>query len=142
MNYVFDPNSKSWVIKDYDATLESVRQFIDGNALLDLVIQDEYDFKALKEARTLVNGKLKEVSDLRKDLNKAVMGTFNEQAKAIEKLLKDASERQTRKMEEWKKDHGGIAAKKAGIEVRSFDAKAIDKVRAYALKQGCEVKDI
>ncbi len=141
MNYIFDPNTKTYVIDDFETAKEQVRSFIEDNALLGLVLQSQGDYVALKEARTLVNKKVKEVSDLRKELNKAAMGTFNEQAKEIEKMLKEASEAQSRKMEEWEEAHGGLKPKKVAIEVRSFDAKAIDKVKAFAVKLGCEVKD-
>lgn len=138
----FDRATNQWQVVDFESTYELARKWVEENAPVALRIQDDGDRKAVKEKRTLVRKKLDEVSQARKFVNEQALGRFNEQIKSIEKLLKDADAALKENLDAYEEAHGGAKQKKSGIAVRSFDPKAIAKVRALAEKLGCEVKDI
>ena len=138
MEYTFNQETKTYEIKEFNHTLEECKKFISNFALLDLIIQNDSDKKAVKNSRTLIRKKLDEVSTVRKTLNEVVMGRFNEQTKEIESLLKETDAQLKAKIDEYEKKIG--KPELFSIVIKSYDKKKIEKVRAYALKLEMEVK--
>lgn len=138
MEYTFNQETKTYEIKEFNHTLEECKKFISNFALLDLIIQNDSDKKAVKNSRTLIRKKLDEVSTIRKTLNEVVMGRFNEQTKEIESLLKETDAQLKAKVDEYEKKIG--KPELFSIVIKSYDKKKIEKVRAYALKLEMEVK--
>ena len=138
MEYTFNQETKTYEIKEFNHTLEECKKFISNFALLDLIIQNDSDKKAVKNSRTLIRKKLDEVSTVRKTLNEVVMGRFNEQTKEIESLLKETDAQLKAKVDEYEKKIG--KPELYSIVIKSYDKKKIEKVRAYALKLEMEVK--
>lgn len=138
MEYTFNQETKTYEIKEFNHTLEECKNFISTFALLDLIIQNDSDKKAVKNSRTLIRKKLDEVATVRKTLNEVVMGRFNEQTKEIESLLKETDAQLKAKVYEYEKKIG--KPELFSIVIKSYDKKKIEKVRAYALKLEMEVK--
>ena len=70
------------------------------------------------------------------------MGTFEEQAKSIEKML-DAFDKECKEeKEKWLEATQNKSKKPTLIklEIKSYDEKVIEKIKNYALKLGAEVK--
>lgn len=138
MEYTFNQETKTYEIKEFNHTLEDCKNFISNFALLDLIIQNDSDKKAVKNSRTLIRKKLDEVATVRKTLNEVVMGRFNEQTKEIESLLKETDAQLKAKVDEYEKKIG--KPKLISVVIKSYDKKKIEKVRTYALKLEMEVK--
>ena len=139
MELIFNETTKKYEIKDFNQAVADCKKFIEDNALLNVVIQNDDDKKAVKKARTLVRKKNDEVATLRKNLNELVMGNFNAQAKELEGLLKEADSSLKSKLD----DYENKLAKptKFTIIISSYDEKIINEIKEFAISKGnVEVK--
>lgn len=93
ISYQFNETRKNYEIAKFDETLIEVDEFIKKTIPSDLIIQDDFDKKAVAHARTLIRAKIKEVASLRKEVTKALLGEFQNQCKAIEKKLSECDMR-------------------------------------------------
>lgn len=144
MRYELNPKTKTWEIQDFPKAKSDCEAFIKNEGLLDVLIQSDEDKKAVKAARTIIRAKKDEIATLRKDLNKAVMGTFNDQAKELESLLDDADVKLKKKLDDYTASLPAPTepAKPKGITliVKSFDKSSIDRVMALAIELKCGVE--
>ena len=90
MKYEFNESQRTYEITNFNEVKKEVADFIGRTANLSMVIQNDEDKKVVKQARTIIRKKKDEVATLRKELNIAVLGEFNNQAKEIEKMLDSA----------------------------------------------------
>lgn len=104
----------------------------------DIVIQNDADYKVVKDMRTELNKAVKEVADARKQMTAVVLSRFAPQCKEIEKYGAVIATELTAKMNEYKNVVKDATYK---ITITSTDKKAIEKVKQVALNYGCEVKD-
>ena len=138
MNYKFDKENNQYEIEEYSQVKKDCERFIKENAHLDLVIQNDEDKKIVKKSRTEIRKKQNEIASLRKSLNDIVMGKFNEQAKEIESRLKQVDGDLKDKLDKYDNSLG--KPKIIALTIKGYDLKKIEKVRAYAIKLGLEVK--
>ena len=138
MEYTFNQETKTYEIKEFNHTLEECKKFISNFALLDLIIQNDSDKKAVKNSRTTIRKKKDEIATLRKTLNSIVMGKFNEQAKELEKELDNADVQLKAKIDEYEKKLG--KPQKFSITISSYDAQVIEKIREYVNKKFTNVE--
>ena len=138
MDYIYNENTNSYEIKEFNKTLEDCRDFIKKNALLNVIIQNDADKKAVKNSRTTIRKKKDEIATLRKTLNSIVMGKFNEQAKELEKELDNADVQLKAKIDEYEKKLG--KPEKFTITISSYDAQVIEKIRDYVNKKFTNVE--
>ncbi len=144
-------NTGVYFIQNFDVLYDRLSEWVERNDPTGRVnSQEEFDYfvkdkpknkETAISQRVLANSIKEMVATARKGIISSIMGTFEEQAKAIEKLLADFDAKCKKEKEEWLKKTTNKVAKptKISLTVRSFDAKAIEKVRAYALKMNCEV---
>ena len=151
---VQDEVTKVFSIQNYDVLYARIKKWCeDNNPVGKINNQGDFDYylkdkpKVLKEGDNyslrVIASNLKElVSTVRKGIIKSTMGTFEEQAKSIEVLLDEFDKSCKAEKAAWLKATTNKVDKPTAIklEVKSYDAKVIEKVKAYALKLGCEVK--
>ena len=127
-------------IVEFDKVMEECKAFIEREGNTKLVITDDNAKKAAKASRTAIRKKKDEIADLRKSLNTAYMGTFNEQARTLEKMLDEADETIKANITAYENIGKAPEPPVFTIKVSSYDEKAIEKVKALAVKLGCGVK--
>lgn len=136
----YELTNGAYAIAEFDKVVEDCKAFIEREGNISLVISNDNDKKIAKLSRTAIRKKKDEIASLRKDLNLAVMGAFNEQAKTLESLLDEADA--TLKEHITAYENAGKPEEPPVFKctISSYDEKAIEKVKAYALKLGCGVK--
>lgn len=149
-----DETTKVFSIQNYEELFSRINKWCQTNNPTGLIkSQADYDYylkdkpKSLKEGNTyslrVKAASLKElVATVRKGIIKSTMGVFEEQAKAIENALTEYDNICKLQKVEWLKATTNKVDKPTflKLEVKSYDQKIIEKVKAYALKLGCEVK--
>ena len=127
-------------IAEFEKVVEECKAFIEREGNLALIITNDEDKKLAKKSRTDIRKKKEEVATLRKNLNTAIMGEFNAQAKELENLLNEADDTLKEHISAYEKAGKPEEPTVFSTIVSSYDEKAIEKVKAYALKLGCGVK--
>ena len=154
---VQDENTKVFAIQDFDVLFKRLEDWTKANNPKGKInSQEDFDYY-LKDkpkgrpvtGQVVVLSKRAEAATIkelveggRKGIVKQTMGTFEDQAKRIEKLLGDFDKDCKEEKDKWLKATTNKVAKPTAlsITVKTFDKKVIEKVKAYALKLGCEVK--
>ena len=93
-----------------------------------------------KNTRTDIRKKADVIKNARINVTKMLTGTFEEQLKEIEKMLTSADNTLREKVTVYEAEHKSKIAKpkKITLVVKSYDMKLIEKVKAYAIKNGLE----
>lgn len=149
---VQDEKTKVYSIKNYEELFKRVENWTKENSPIGKInSQEDYDFylkdkpknKESALSQRVVAKNIKDlVSSVRKGIIKSTMGTFEEQAKSIEKML-DAYDKECKEeKEKWLEKTQNKTKKPTLIklEIKSYDEKVIEKIKNYALKLGAEVK--
>lgn len=139
---VLDKKTGKCFLKDADTNKALVENYIHENVDNVGDITDDVTFKAVKEKRTDLRKKLDAIKQARISANQLVMDEFNTPLKEIETMLTEADNKLKEKVDAYNKDVKGKVAKPTVIKlvVTSYDAKAIDAVKAFAVKKGCQVE--
>ena len=109
------------------------------------VIADDIAFATAKKARTDLRKHKDAITQARISINALLLGDFNTQLKNIETILDNADKDIKARVDEYnlaKKGNDTGKPKVISLVVKGYDAKAIEKVKAQALKLGlsAEVK--
>ena len=162
---VQDEKTKVYSIKNYEELFKRVENWTKENSPIGKInSQEDYDFylkdkpknKESALSQRVVAKNIKDlVSSVRKGIIKSTMGTFEDQAKSIEKML-DAYDKECKEehripmpenlsdeeKEKWLEKTQNKTKKPTLIklEIKSYDEKVIEKIKNYALKLGAEVK--
>ena len=141
---VLDEATGKYVVKSFDNVREIVRDFIDREVNRVSVIEDDMTFKDVKATRTDIRKKKDAITQARLHINALLLGEFNAQLKEIETMLDEADKTLKAKVDTYNEEVKGKDNKPKVITlvVKGYDAKAIEKVKALALKSGltAEVK--
>lgn len=149
---VQDEKTKVYSIKNYEELFKRVENWTKENSPIGKInSQEDYDYylkdkpKNKESALSLrvVAKNIKDlVSSVRKGIIKSTMGTFEEQAKSIEKMLDSFDKECKEEKEKWLEATQNKSKKPTLIklEIKSYDEKVIEKIKNYALKLGAEVK--
>lgn len=139
---VLDANTGRYVVSDFDNNKQLVQDFIDKevNSITD--IQDNLALKNAKNVRTDVRKKKDVITQARIHINALLLGDFNAQLKEIEGMLDTADKDLKGKIDTYNESVKGKTDKPTVITLvcKSYDPKAIDKVKTCALKCGCQVE--
>lgn len=127
-------------IAEFTEVYKECEEFIEREGNLKLVITNDADKREAKASRTAIRKKKEQIAAMRKSLNGIVMGIFNSQVKELEKMLEDADEQLKDKITAYENAGKPETPPVFTIVISSFDEKAIEEVKAYALKLGCGVK--
>lgn len=111
---------------------------IDEIAKLDLVILNDEDLKAVKKRRTELNKNVEEVANARKQMSAIVLGAFAPQCEEIEKYGKKMSAELTKKINEYL---GEEKVPSYQITITSSDKATIERIKKYAARLECQVKE-
>lgn len=149
---VQDEKTKVYSIKNYEELFKRVENWTKENSPIGKInSQEDYDFylkdkpknKESALSQRVVAKNIKDlVSSVRKGIIKSTMGTFEEQAKSIEKMLDVYDKECKEEKEKWLEKTQNKSKKPTLIklEIKSYDEKVIEKIKNYALKLGAEVK--
>lgn len=141
---VLDEATGKYVVKSFDDVKTIVRDFVEREVNRVTVISDDLTFKGVKATRTDIRKKKDAITQARLHINALLLGDFNAQLKEIETMLDEADKTLKAKVDTYNEEIKGKDNKPKVITlvVKAFDMKLIDKVKAFALKNGCtaEVK--
>ena len=141
---VLDEATGKYAVKSFDNVKEIVSDFIEREVNRVTVISDDLTFKNVKATRTDIRKKKDAITQARLHINALLLGEFNAQLKEIETMLDEADKTLKAKVDTYNEEIKGKENKPKVITlvVKAFDMKSIEKVKAFALKNGCtaEVK--
>ena len=141
---VLDEATGKYVVQKFDAMKEIVRDFLEREVNKVIEINDDVSFKDVKATRTDIRKKKEAITQARLNINALLLGDFNAQLKEIEGMLDDGDKTLKAKVDAYNELVKGKDNKPKVITlvVKGFDPKAIEKIKAFALKNGCtaEVK--
>lgn len=127
------------VINNFEAVKNNVLEFI-NEPKFNVEILSDLDYKDLKQARTEINKRQKEITDGRIKITKAFCGEFEAKCKEIEKILKDKSTEIGDKLKAYKEaKEPENKLKIYTIEVKTADINLIAKIKALCEKANCEI---
>lgn len=141
---VLDKKTGQYEVKDFGKVKAIVADFIEREVTPIKEITDDVMFKSTKELRTDIRKKKDAITQARIQINSLLLGTFNGQLKDIEAMLDSSDKVLKEKVDAYNELVKGKDNKPKVITlvVKGFDPKAIEKIKALALKSGCtaEVK--
>lgn len=137
-NFVWNKETHTYEIAKESLVDVAKRNIAKYQELTNVVIQNDADYNRIKDARTELNKAVKDVADARKQMTAVALSLFAPQCKEIEKLGAQVAGQLTVMINEYK---GVTKDTTYKITVSSLDKKAIEKVKEFALKFGCEVKE-
>ena len=141
---VLDEATGKYVAKSFDDVRTIVSDFIEREVNRVTVISDDLTFNGVKATRTDIRKKKDAITQARLHINALLLGDFNAQLKEIENMLDEADKALKAKVDTYNEEIKGKDNKPKVITlvVKTFDMKTIDKVKAFAIKNGCtaEVK--
>lgn len=135
--FTFDENKHTYVLTKENSVEVACRN-IANLQLKNLVLQNDDDYKTLYDCRTEINKIAKQISDLRKQMVKAVTGQFQIECKQIEKACVEATNEMTERLNAYRPKTREKKVFK--LIIKTEDTKALDKIRTYALKYNCEIE--
>lgn len=138
LEIVFNDNTHTWEL-GLENAIKKCEKFIEEREKSEVVIEDDITWKELKDNRTEINNKLKEIKNTRIQACRSVTGEFERSCKELEKLLLEAGNRMTERIEAYKPRKK--QEKAFVLTISTFDLKAYEKVKSYAKKYACEVKE-
>lgn len=108
----------------------------------DLIVSNDEDLKVIKQFRTEIRKRNDAIKDGRLTINQMYFGTFNNQAKDLEKLLQDYDLKLKEKVEKYNEEFKGqIKAKKFKIIIETTDPRQVEKLKAFCLKNNLNYKE-
>lgn len=127
------------VINNFEAVKNNVLEFI-NEPKFNVEILSDLDYKDLKQARTEINKRQKEITDGRIKITKAFCGEFEAKCKEIEKILKDKSAEIGDKLKAYKEAKEPENKMKIyTVEVKTADVNLIAKIKTLCEKANCEI---
>ena len=139
---ILEQETKTFQIQKFDEVKGACENFINENLeKVNLETFDKETYGDVKKIRTAIRKKQEQVKEVRLNCNEIAMGTFNEQAKTLESMLKETDDKLKAYVDKYEKEIEGKLPKPAKITltIKGYDMKKIEKVRDFALKQGLEV---
>ena len=119
------------VIDNFEAVKNNVLEFI-SEPKFNVEILSDLDYKDLKQARTEINKRQKEITDGRIKITRAFCGEFEAKCKEIEKILKDKSAEIGDKLKAYKEAKEPENKMKIyTIEVKTADINLIAKIKNH-----------
>lgn len=141
---VLNDSTGHYVVKDFDNVRKIVSDFIIREVNSVLAITDDVALKSVKALRTDIRKKKDAITKARLNINALLLGDFNAQLKLIEEALDKADKSLKEKVDTYNEETKGKDNKPRVITlvVKCYDEKIIEKVKEFALKNGCtaEVK--
>lgn len=133
------------VIKNYESTLELAKEKCEEYPAF--IIQNEQDYKEMKDKRALFNNAVKSLDRRRIDETNEFVGEYVEQAKNIAKVFKDHSAKidaEIKAYEKKTKDNSVESAKtfkpiKYTATIECYDKNIIDELKEFCEKKNCSI---
>lgn len=141
---VLDAETGKYTVKSFENVKKIVSDFVERETHRVVAIQDDLTLKEVKATRTDIRKKKEMISQARIHINTLLLGEFNSQLKEIETMLDSADKALKEKVDTYNEEVKGKENKPklTTLIVKGYDVKAIEKVKAYAMKNGltAEVK--
>lgn len=141
---VLDAETGKYTVKSFENVKKIVSDFVERETHRVIAIQDDLTLKEVKATRTDIRKKKEMISQARIHINSLLLGEFNSQLKEIETMLDTADKALKEKVDTYNEEVKGKENKPkvTTLIVKGYDVKAIEKVKAYAMKNGltAEVK--
>lgn len=141
---VLDAETGKYTVKSFENVKKIVSDFVERETHRVIAIQDDLTLKEVKATRTDIRKKKEMISQARIHINSLLLGEFNSQLKEIETMLDSADKALKEKVDTYNEEVKGKENKPklTTLIVKGYDVKAIEKVKAYAMKNGltAEVK--
>lgn len=138
---ILEKETQTFLIQKFDEVKGACEYFISENLeKVNLEVFNKETYGDVKKIRTAIRKKQDQVKEVRLSCNEIAMGTFNEQAKTLESMLKEADEKLKAYVDAYDRDIEGELPKPAKITltIKGYDLKKVEKVKEYAIKQGLE----
>ena len=119
--------------------IEEIKAKLSEKAHQDLVILDEEDYKTLRSARAEINGFVKEVATIRKQMTAVALSQFAPMMTEIERYGSELTTKMTEKINEFKPPKEREKTYKLIINTK--DLKVVKKLKEIALANECEVEE-
>lgn len=142
LTFVYDNEIKGYRVRNFEETFEGIKHWADTYSLSTLQILNDDDAKLVKKARTELRKKITAIADARKQVNRLIIGEFNEQATAIEKYLKAEDDRMKANLDAYADSKKAPEPEVCKVAIYSIDKNAIEKVKAYAQSLGCQIQEL
>lgn len=141
---VLDNSTGKYVVENFNEAKEIVRDFIEKETS-HIEVNDDMSLAVAKKTRTDIRKKKDAITEARLNINALLLGEFNAQLKEIEGMLNEADDCLKTKINTYTLTTRGNVNGRIPLTtlvVKGYDAKAIEKVKALALKLGlsAEVK--
>ena len=120
---------------------EQAKQYIDSIAKTDLEILNDEDYRIVYQSRTKVNSEQRDVATARKQATAIILSLFEPTLKEIEQYCISKSNELTAKLNAYKPPKER-EKKSFKLEATFDNQKALEKVRAYAIKYGATIKEV
>lgn len=136
---VVNDSTGKYEIANFNEVLESARNYIKEHHFEK--VESALEFKELKDARTEIRMRQDLIKEVRLQTSELLLGTFNEQAKTLEKMLGEEDAHLKALKEKWEAENGKVAKPKAyRLAIKTYDEKVFNKIKDMALKLGAEVE--
>lgn len=123
-------------IDNFDIVKNSVLEFV-NQPRFNLEILTDLDYKELKQARTEINKRQKEITEGRLKITRAFCGDFERKCKEVETILKEKSTEIGDKVSGYKEEK---KIKIYTLEIKTADINLIAKLKEICDKENCEIK--
>lgn len=140
---LFNSESKTYEIANFDETKQALLEKL-STAPINLIIENDGDFKAVKNYRTEIRKDKDAITKTRLAINDLLLSTFNNQLKDLEKTIDEVDKQLKAKVDEHKAKLDSEVPSEPivqsySIKVVSPNQEDLDKVSAFALKLKCQV---
>lgn len=138
---LFNEDTRSYEIANFDKTKQALLEKL-SVAPINLIIENDGDFKAVKKYRTEIRKDKDAITKTRLAINDLLLAKFNDQLTELEKTIDDVDKQLKAKVDEHKETTTVASAPDIptfSIKVVSLNETDIQKVKDFALKLKCQV---
>ena len=134
-------NEGTLEINSYEVFLEGVKNYIASNKVF--LIQDKGDLKLAKETRAEINKKIKAIDRFRIDSIEDYVSLFASQCKEVTALLNEHQKAFGEAIKTYEDSQKAVSTlnkpKVITATLKFYDEKVLEKLQAFAEKNGCEL---
>ena len=131
--------TQGYAIKDFDLVKQQCREFI-AKTQRDILVTNVDDERAVKNARTEIRRKKKEISDYRKAFVASMVGKIEKQLKELEKMLDDSDVMMKKHLDDYAALLEDKPAETYQITIISESEDDLAKVIELAKSLKCKIK--
>jgi ribosomal protein S15P/S13E len=85
--YNYLPSSRTYEVKDFEATLKSYEEWLENNIHSTSIVTDEDTYRALYKQRTKLRKEIENLKKDKKSIENIILGSFQQQIRKIVDML-------------------------------------------------------